>query len=194
LLYMPTGPGSADVSLETALTYPIGAVELMNENSLLLLPAGPTSADVSLDSVGYYTLEQLEYWKEERLLEMETAAECAVYGEDDDVTLYWSSPQNPDPQTGEATLVVDKGKRVDMSPVSQDLLMLYPWTIICWTKMDEDLAAEGGNEFSDEFGWENISAAIEESRVASRKNSIDYEPATGESSHVSADPQPFVAS
>jgi len=49
--------------------------------------------------------------------------------------------------------------------------------------MDEDLAAEGGNEFSDEFGWENISAAIEESRIASRKNSMDYEPATGESSH-----------
>ena len=79
MLYVP--PGSADVSLETALTYPVGAVELMNENNLLLLPAGPTSADVSLDSVGYYTLEQLECWKEEQLLDLETAAEWAVHGE-----------------------------------------------------------------------------------------------------------------
>jgi len=44
---VPTGPGSADASPETALTYPIGA-----ENNLLLLPAGPTSADVSWTAWG----------------------------------------------------------------------------------------------------------------------------------------------
>jgi len=80
---------------------------------------------------------------------METAAECAVHGEeDDDATLYWSSSQNPDPQTSEATRVMDEGKRVDISQVSQYLFMLYPWAIYM---LDEDLAAEGGNDIC-EFG------------------------------------------
>jgi hypothetical protein len=55
--------------------------------------------------------------------------------------------------------------------------------------MDEDTPAEGDNECCDDSGWENISAAIEESKVTSRKNSMDWEPTMGESSHVSVDVQ-----
>lgn len=58
--------------------------------------------------------------------------------------------------------------------------------------MDED-GAEGSNEF-DDSGWDNISAAIEESRIASRKNSIDWEPSMGESSNVSVVPPASVVS
>jgi hypothetical protein len=57
--------------------------------------------------------------------------------------------------------------------------------------MDEDIA-EGSNELLDDSGWENISAAIEESRIASRKNSMDWEPSIGESSHVSVVPSASV--
>lgn len=118
LLLMPTGPDSADVSLETAFVYPIGATGLTNENNLLLLPAGPASADVSLDSVEYYTPEQLARWQEEQMREIERLEYGVNDGEDDDVTLYWSSPQDLDSQAIEI-VDVDKGKNVDMSQVSQ---------------------------------------------------------------------------
>jgi hypothetical protein len=118
LLLMPIGPDSADVSLETAFVYPIGATELTKENNLLLLPAGPASADVSLDSVEYYTPEQLACWQEDQMHEVERVEYDVHDAEDDDVTLYWSSPQNSDPQAIDLVRA-DKGKNVDTSQVSR---------------------------------------------------------------------------
>lgn len=118
LLLMPNGPGSVDASLETTFAYPIGSAELMNESSLLLLPIGPASADVSLDSFEYYTPEQLEHFQAEQLPDIERVEYAVHAGEDDEVTVYWSSPQNLDPQTSDIGKV-DKGKSVDTSQVSQ---------------------------------------------------------------------------